>query len=301
MCFQVIITSPPYADFLPEIVTHPLVDGLRLNTIMPLKTSPKDILEKLGSFGKPLWVDLKGRQLRVTDPAQPPFTEIRISHKILVDTPVQAFFSDGTEMCRVMAVDGDRLIMEDGPKRIVGPGESINIPHPSLKILGTLTETDKEYLDAMKILGMQKVMLSYVENPTDIEEVTSYLPNAEILLKVETEKGMAFVRNYGSSYGHIIAARGDLYIEVDRPHKIISALQEIISSDSEAIVASRILESMSFDPVPKCSEISDVSMLLNLGFRRFLLGDSVCFQREALLETLNLLKEIFLDYLHVPH
>jgi hypothetical protein len=37
-------------------------------------------------------------------------------------------------------VDGDRLILEDGPRRLVGPGESVNIVHPSLEIEGTLTE-----------------------------------------------------------------------------------------------------------------------------------------------------------------
>jgi hypothetical protein len=52
---------------------------------------------------------------------------------------------------------------------------------------------------------------------------------------------------------------------------------------------------MVFDPIPKCSEISDVAMLLEMGYQRFFLGDSICFHREALLETLNLLQEISTD------
>ena len=146
-------------------------------------------------------------------------------------------------------------------------------------------------------MGMRKVMLSFVEHPNDILEVHKLLPDAEVAIKIETEKGMDFVRNYGHLYGQLVAARGDLFIEVIRPHMIIPALKEIINTDPNAIVASRILISMVFDPVPKCSEISDVAMLLKMGYQRFLLGDSVCFHREALLETLNLLQEIFLDYL----
>jgi pyruvate kinase len=109
-----------------------------------------------------------------------------------------------------MAVDGNRLIMENGPKRIIGTGESINILHPSLKIFGTLTKTDKAFLKAMKSVGIRKVMLSFVEHPADIEEVQYLLPSAEVAIKIETEKGMNFVRNYGNRYGQLVAARSDL-------------------------------------------------------------------------------------------
>ena len=49
-----------------------------------------------------------------------------------------------------MAVDGDRLILEDSPRRFVGPGESVNVTDASLEIEGTLTATDHAYLDAMR-------------------------------------------------------------------------------------------------------------------------------------------------------
>jgi pyruvate kinase len=134
MKVRAIVTIPPYAPYLNEVARHPLVGGLRLNTVMPLKESFTAVLERLTSLGPPLWVDLKGRQLRVVGAAIPPYTEVHLSHRIQVETPVEAFFSDGTECVRVAAVDGDRLILEDGPRRLIGPGESVNIVHPSLKI-----------------------------------------------------------------------------------------------------------------------------------------------------------------------
>ena len=73
MSIQVIITAPPYADYLSEIAEHPLVGGIRLNTIMPLRNDPKEVLQSLGNLGKPLWVDLKGRQLRVHGACSAPF------------------------------------------------------------------------------------------------------------------------------------------------------------------------------------------------------------------------------------
>ena len=71
---QTIVTAPPYAPFLDEVAAHPLVCGLRLNTVMPLREGPGEALDRLRALGQPLWVDLKGRQLRVVGAAIPPYT-----------------------------------------------------------------------------------------------------------------------------------------------------------------------------------------------------------------------------------
>ncbi|MEN8241674.1 MAG: pyruvate kinase [Chloroflexota bacterium] len=294
MKIDVLVTAPPYAAYLEEAAAHELVSGLRLNTVMPLKDGPAEAIERLTKFGKPVWVDLKGRQLRVVGAAIPPFTEIQLSHPISVDTPVDAFFADGTEHARVAAVDGERVILESGPRRLIGPGESVNIVDPSLQIHGTLTETDKAYLGAMQEHGLSKVMLSYVEDPSDVEEVGALLPGAEVILKIETMKGVAFAREHGNKHGRLCAARGDLFIEVLQPHKIVPALKEIIQADSESIVASRVLDSLAHHPVPSSADISDIALLLSMGYRTFMLGDAVCLRRESVLAALNLLTEIAL-------
>jgi pyruvate kinase len=217
---------------------------------------------------------------------------VRLSHPIRVRTPVEAYFSDGTERVRVLAVDGDRLILEDGPRRLVGPGESVNIVDPSLEILGTLTDTDRAYLDAMGEAGLKQVMLSYVESSADVEEVKALLPGAEIMLKIESRRGLNFVREGGARLGRLMAARGDLYIEVSRPHKLASALRRIVAADPEAVVASRLFDSLVAGPVPASADIGDASYLLELGYRTFMFGDLVCLRKETLLEALNLLQAL---------
>lgn len=289
---RAIVTVPPYATFLEELARHPLVVGFRLNTVMPVRGGPIEALKRLQVFDQPLWVDLKGRQLRVVGAAIPPYTAVRLSHRIRVDTPVDAFFSDGDERVRVMAVEGDQLILEDGPRRLIGPGESVNIVHPSLEIEGTLTEADRSYLAAMGDLGLKHVMLSYVENLSDAEEVQRLLPGAEIMLKIETQRGLEYARKHGASQGRLMAARGDLYVEVLRPHLIIGALHDIITADQKAIVASRIFDSLAYHPVPASADIGDVAFLLSLGYRTFMLGDAVCLQRDSVLEALNLLAAV---------
>lgn len=293
---QAIVTTPPYAPFLEEVARHPLVAGLRLNTVMPLRGGPVEALQRLRSLGQPLWVDLKGRQLRVVGAAIPPYTEVRLSHRLQVETPVEAFFSDGNECVRVAAVDGDRLILADGPRRLIGPGESVNIVHPSLQIEGTLTETDRAYLQAMAELGLTRVMLSYVESPADVAEVRARLPDAEVMLKLETQRGLDYARRYGPAHGRLVAARGDLYVEVLHPHRIAAALREIIAADPQAVVASRLFDSLAYQPVPVSADIGDAAFLLSLGYRTFMLGDAVCLRRDSVLEALNLLQSIAADF-----
>ncbi|MBN1890803.1 MAG: hypothetical protein JW850_22600 [Thermoflexales bacterium] len=292
MTIRAIVTTPPYAPFLDEVARHPLVCGFRLNTVMPLREEPAEALERLRSFGQPVWVDLKGRQLRVVGAAIPPYTEVHLSHRIQVETPVEAFFSDGNECVRVAAVDGDRLILEDGPRRLIGPGESVNIVHPSLKIEGTLTETDRAYLAAMQAVQLKRVMLSYVQDPSDAEEVRSLLPGAEVMLKIETQRGLAYARQHGNAHGRLMAARGDLYVEVLRPHRVVGALRDIIAADPDAVVASRLFDSLAGQAVPASADIGDVAFLLCLGYRTFMLGDVTCLRRDSMLEALNLLEAI---------
>ncbi|GAB4505618.1 MAG: hypothetical protein Fur0043_26150 [Anaerolineales bacterium] len=296
MHISAIVTAPPYADFLAEVAAHPLVRGFRLNTVMPLREGPREALERLSVYGQPIWVDMKGRQLRVMDAAIPPYTEVTLSHAIRVPTPVDAYFSDGNERVRVAAVEGNRLILADGPRRLIGPGESVNIIHPALEILGTLTETDSAYLEAMKALGMKKVMLSYVETPSDADEVRQLLPGAELLLKIETQRGLEYARHHGAKYGHLVAARGDLYVEVLRPHHIVPALKTILAADPRAIVASRIFDSLAFQSVPVSADIGDVAFLLEIGYRTFLFGDQVCLRRDSVMEALNLLEQMGKDF-----
>ncbi len=148
----------------------------------------------------------------------------------------------------------------------------------------------------MKSVGMKKVMLSYVESPDDIMEVQDLLPGAELVLKIETLAGLAYSRKYGPKHGRLMAARGDLFIEVIRPHKVISALKTIIKADPQAMVASRIFDSLAYQTIPENADISDAAFLLALGYRTFMFGDRICFQRDSIIEALNLLSAVAAEF-----
>lgn len=287
-----IVTVPPYADFVGEVAAHRLVAGLRLNTVMPVQGDLRRVLERLGACGKPVWVDLKGRQLRVVGAAIPPFTEVRVSHPVRFTPPASAFFSDGRECARVVAAEGDRLILEDGPRRLIGPGESVNLIAPDLEVEGTLTETDRAYLAAMRELGMRHVMLSFTESPDDVREVKRLLPEAEVVCKIESQHGLDFATRHRARHGRLMAARGDLYVEVVRPHRVLGALRKVIAADPNAIVASRLFGSLARADVPDAADLGDVAHLLMLGYRTFMLGDEICLRARSAMAALNLLQAV---------
>lgn len=290
---RAIVTLPPYAPFAEEVARHPLVTGFRLNTVMPLAgETPREALARLSRLEKPLWVDLKGRQLRVVEAAVPPFTAVRVSHRLRVPTPCDVFFADGREAARLLAVEGDRLVLEEGPRRVVGPGESVNVVHPGLEVEGSLTASDLSYLAAMRSLGLTRAMLSFVETEEDVAELRRELPGVEPMLKVESRRGLAFAGRHGARLGRLVAARGDLYVEVREPHRMVGALRDVLAADPGAVVASRLFPTLARTPVPVASEVCDAAFLLALGYRTFLLGDEVCLRREPLLASLDLLAAV---------
>lgn len=302
---EIITTIPPYASYIKKVARHPMISGVRLNTVMPVKESLDELVSRVAKEVSPkeVWIDLKCRQIRVTNYASVPYQQLEISHKIKVKTPTTAYFSDGEEQATLAEIiDGNKLIMLDGPKRVVGPGESINITDPSLEIEGYLTQKDKEYISAAKKAGVHNYMLSYVESADDIEKVFEIDSEANVLAKIESKKGLNFVEKEFSQYQgmfakhknkvHLMAARGDLYVEVSPPHTILNEVKKIVKKDPEAVGASRIMASMNKSPVPSCSDLSDVGYLMMCGYKRLMIGDDLCFDERALISALNVLQGI---------
>lgn len=304
MTIDAIVTVPPYAPFMDDVLRKGIVSGIRLNTVMPIKGSLEENLKRLNAqaqrFGKELWIDLKCRQLRVTTYGVPPFTEIELSHDLQVDTPTKAYFSDGEECATVLHVDRNRLIMLEGPKRVIGPGESVNIPHPSLRIGGYFTDTDKRYIDAANATDIHNYMLSFVEQRADAQELCALDPKARVIEKIESKRGMRYATDewHRGTHGdrRLMAARGDLYVELMMPHYIVDAVETIVKKDADAVVGSRIFNSLSRSLEPSCQDIGDVNNLMRMGYRTFMLGDDICMQKDSVVSGLNLLTAMAESY-----
>jgi pyruvate kinase len=89
-----------------------------------------------------------------------------------------------------------------------------------------------------------------------------------------------------------MAARGDLYLELEQPGQILQAVRTIIQADPGAVAASRILSSLRRDSRPSCEEVSDIGLLAALGYQTLLLGDELSFQEKTLLRAVAALEAI---------
>ncbi|GAG54334.1 unnamed protein product, partial [marine sediment metagenome] len=206
-----LITTLPSAhklELIGKMCAHPIVDGVRYNVGIRTAYSPLTVLSYLKkvSDGKKLWIDLKGRQIRITKWADPTYGDIELSHEIEVDLPAKIFFRGG-QWSNIIEVYGNKIIVDPDPREALGAGQAINIIGQNLKIKGYLTEMDKQHIIAAKRLGIHDYMLSFVEQDSDLEDVRSLDPDANLVLKIESLKGLAYIPH---TTENLMAARDDL-------------------------------------------------------------------------------------------
>ncbi len=293
----VIATLPPYVSHRPAIINHPLVTGLRFNISSPEAETPLALLRRLQSEcgQKPLWIDLKGRQPRITKFAYLPYAFVELSHRIVVYVPCPIHFKYGTGTI-VRVVNGNKLILEDRPDEVVGEGQPVNILHPSLVIEGYLTKQDHEHIQAAVKLGMHDYMLSFVESGADIRDVLALDPKARIVAKIESRRGMEFLRREFSRWRRrvrLMAARDDLYVNMgDHKQDYLPALQSIIAADHSALVASRLLTSLENSELLASQDVSDLALMLDYGYRTIVLSDGIGFRRDVFLRAIAALESL---------
>lgn len=280
-------SMPHFVDFLND----DRLAGIRLNSAMmslpELDEQLEIIDDEMDPGTVPLYYDIKGRQLRVEEiiPSKT-HLELILNHPISVATPTPVLFKAGADHALLEDVHGKHLVFRGGPQYSVRAGESIHIRHPSLVIHGPLfTDLEKEKIAKVRAAGLDKWFLSYVEKQTDVDEFRELVgQSAELMLKIESKQGMRFVAQEFRKQDNVslIAARGDLYVELDQPHEILAATKLIVETDPEACVASRLLLSTVRSSVPSCSDFSELAWLYDIGYRKVMLCDELCLKQEFL-------------------
>ena len=286
--FVTLWPSFPHFDLFAN---HNRIAGIRLNSAMISNPELEAELHKIQEAppNVPLYFDAKGKQLRVTEvvDAKNDHLEIILNHPINVRTPAIVLFKAGADHALLQKVmdGGTRLVFKDGPKYSVLVGESLHIPMKRLKVSGdTFTKTEKEKIEKVRKAGFKKYFLSYVECQEHIDEFRELVgTDSEIMLKLEfVEKSFKKSDNL-----KLVAARGDLYIEVDRPHHILEALRLIVQKDQEACVGSRIFLSIIRSPVPECCDFCELAWLADIGYKNFMLCDEICLKKDLLSSAVN--------------
>ncbi len=287
--------QPSFAHFA-RFAKDSRLGGIRLNNPHWTAEELRRELQLAASFMPevPLFFDVKGWQLRVIETHfNERYLDITLNHPIRVKTPTMVVFKAGADSALLERIeeDGRRLIFRGGPKYLVKPGESLQIRDQSLQVLGSqFTQSELEKIEIARQYGIDRYFLSYVGSQDDVDRFRELVgPDAQIRLKIENRRGLEFVAKEFRKQPNLslVAARGDLYVEVERPHEIMKALQLIISKDPEACVGSRIMLSVIHEAVPACADFLELAWLYDAGYRSMLLCDELCLKGELLGTALN--------------
>jgi pyruvate kinase len=286
-----------------DMVSHPLVAEVRYNVGAVSPYSPKKTLGMLKAlsekYGKRLWLDLKGKQLRVKRWSARKFGRILLNHELTVDCPAEVYFR-GDNSSIIKSVKGSQIFIDPPPRFHVGEGQAINIIGKNLSIKGYLTADDKKYLKAACELGIFDFMLSFIECESDVVEVENFLltqpgyhPDTDpaiFVYKIETMKGLNYIAGWKDleyellikRKANLMAARDDLMTNIG-PNKflMLNALGNIIRIDRNAILASRIFSGLESIGRITMGDISDLKLMRMMGYRKYLLSDGICQEHFA--------------------
>jgi len=294
---KLLVTLSPSHHHFQRFANDTRLAGLRMNT--PMLTVDEVVAELETLVTKPtkvpVFFDVKGRQLRVMEEVEnDQFCDIRLNHPIEVETPTVVITKGGNDAGEVgtLLEGGKRLVFSKNPQWRVKMGESIHILDPNHRVLPPLFhEDEQEKIAAVKAAGViKKWFLSYVEEQRDIDQLREIIgPDDEILLKIESKRGLQFVAEQykPSPRTRLVAACGDLFVEVGQPHKILNAVKLISARDPRAIVGSRMLLSLVYSSTPSFADLTQLAWLRDIGYDTFMLCDELCLKEDSLAAALN--------------
>lgn len=286
------------------------IQGIRLNSaMMDASEIDQDFEMAISKAEVPLWFDIKAMQLRIVDVVKGmdhDHLEIRLNRPIHCKTPTPVWFKAGEDCALLDHIeeDGRLLIFDGGPSFEVRVGESIHVRNPELEVGGPIiTDSEIEKLHRVIDMGFSRFYLSYVYHQSHVDALRDIVgPDADVILKIENKWGLHWVQNDFERTPHtnLCAARGDLFVEIDRPHEIMSASRAIIDADPDAVVGSRMLLSCIHDEVPSCADLNELAWLHDTGFQNFLLCDELCLEEELLARAINVFQAFRNEYVDNP-
>ncbi len=314
---ELLVTLWPSLSHFTTFIDDKRLAGIRINSAMIGVDQLDGELQLLrqSRTAVPMYFDVKGRQPRIDEVfAYPDHLEVRLNHPISVRLPIEVMFKAERDIAILDRITegGYRLIFRGGdPYYKVNVGESIHIRDRSFHIFTPptlFTEKEIAKIEKVRAAGFKRYFLSYVECQRDIDQLLELVGHdAEIWLKIETKPGLRFVGTQFHKKDNLVlvAARGDLYIEVDRPDHMLAATRLIIDVDPDACVASRLLLSIVDGEVPSCVDLSELAWLYDLGYRRMMLCDDLCLNAEMLKIAINVFNSFCESYVepmtHIQH
>lgn len=274
----VTLTSLYDKESIDYIMKSEVVSSVRYNSGVNDLLTPYEVVNTLKSisemYKKIVWIDLKGRQLRIESWADPRYEAVELNHDIEIEYPAFIHFRGTHEFHEIAHTRKNKVVLTRPPRLSVGKGQSVNIRAKSLNIKGYLTDKDIELIRESRNAGLNHYMASFVEDISDLQSISCLNKDSIIISKIESLRGMEFIRNTNFRIP-LMAARDDLFVENDNDYSTIELLKEILKNDENAICASRLFSSNERSIDISLQDYEDIDLMKMLGYKNFMLGDEI--------------------------
>ena len=289
---KIIATVGPATD-APDVLAAVLSAGVNVVRLNAAHSGPETLARRLAAVraaeervGRHIGVlvDLPGPKIRVGEVAEGTRLLPGQSFMLLGESCL----GDAQHACITytdLAADvgeGDRLLLDDGRIELVvtavvgtevrtrvevgGPllsNKGVNAPGVTLGV-DSITAYDREIIAWAQTADVDFVGQSFVRSAADVEELRALMTQrpVPIVAKIEKHEAVANLAAIVATVDAVMVARGDLGVETS-PEAVPVIQRRIIAAARAAgrpvVIATQMLDSMTFAPRPTRAEASDVA------------------------------------------
>ena len=225
--------------------------------------------------------------------------EVSVGKRILLD--------DGRVEMIVESVDNKEnlLICKVTVGGVLSNNKGVNFPDVQLSVKA-LTDKDKKDLEFGLKSGVDWIALSFVRNPSDINEIKDLINehgySTPVVAKIEKFEAIDQIDSVLPLCDGVMVARGDLGVEMP-PEEVPLLQKELIKKANTLgipiITATQMLDSMASSPRPTRAEVSDVANAILDGTDAVMLSNETAvgdYPIEAVKTMATIARRIERDY-----